>query len=91
MKVGEVLDFTKERPLSSWFKLLDEKRTKTANERLLAEAVKVREDGVKLGDGDGVNVAVEMGLNVTVIMMAYIEWLMWCAGANVVVMGLMWW
>ncbi len=49
MKVGEVLDFTKERPLSSWFKLLDEKRTKTANERLLAddEAVKVREDGVK--------------------------------------------
>ncbi len=49
MKVGEVLDVTKERPLSSWFKLLDEKRTKTANERLLAddEAVKVREDGVK--------------------------------------------
>ncbi len=39
----------------------------------------------------GLNREVVMGLNVTVVMMGYIEWLMWCAGVNVVVMGLMWW
>lgn len=44
MRVGEILDLTKEKPFSSWYKLLDEKRTKGGNERILAddEAVKVR-------------------------------------------------
>ena len=52
MRVGEILDFTKEKPFSSWYKLLDEKRTKAGNERILAddEAVKVRE-GRERGEG----------------------------------------
>lgn len=47
IRVGEILDFTKEKPFSSWYKLLDEKRTKSSNERILAddEAVKVRGKG----------------------------------------------
>ena len=44
MRVGEILDATKEKPYTSWYKLLDEKRTKESNERILAddEAIKVR-------------------------------------------------
>ena len=40
-------DSVKEKPFSSWYKLLDEKRTKAGNERILAddEAVKVRWGG----------------------------------------------
>ena len=60
MRVGEILDFTKEKPFSSWYKLLDEKRTKAGNERILAddEAVKVREGrgrgkGRREGGGGG--------------------------------------
>lgn len=50
MRVGEILDYTKEKPFSSWYKLLDEKRTKGGNERILAddEAVKVRKGGCSI-------------------------------------------
>ena len=55
MRVGEILDFTKEKPFSSWHKLLDEKRTKAGIERILAddEAVKVREGRGGGGGGGG--------------------------------------
>ncbi len=43
MRVGEILDNTKEKPFTSWYKLLDDKRTKESHERILAddEAIKV--------------------------------------------------
>ena len=44
MRVGELLDLTKEKPFSSWYKLLDDKRSKTNHERIIAdeEAAKVK-------------------------------------------------
>ena len=46
LKVEEILELTKEKPFTSWFKLLDEKRAKTQHERIIAdeEASKVREN-----------------------------------------------
>ncbi len=37
MKVGEILDFTKENPFSSWFKLIDEKLSKVTYERIIVD------------------------------------------------------
>ena len=48
MKVGEVLDLTKDEPFTSWFKLLNEKLSKFTNERIVVdgnEAAKVRING----------------------------------------------
>ena len=55
MRVGEILDFTKEKPFSSWYKLLDEKRTKAGNERILAddEAREGRGRGEEVGGREG--------------------------------------
>ena len=37
MKVGEILDLTKEKPFTSWFKLMDEKLSKFTYERIIVD------------------------------------------------------
>nr|CAA73553.1 Serine/Threonine protein kinase [Suberites domuncula] len=46
LRIGEIIELTKMEPHSSWYKLLDEKRSKTHHERILAdeEATKLIEE-----------------------------------------------
>jgi len=43
MKIGEILGLTKEKPFTSWFKLMDEKISKFTNERIIVDDKEVEQ------------------------------------------------
>ncbi len=48
MKVGEILELTREESFSSWFKLLSEKLSKVTSERIIVDDKEVAKVSLKI-------------------------------------------